>query len=198
MKKIQIGCFAKQIIELKNKDILILSQHSELRLIKENNAIADKISYPQNLKILSVIEIDNGKVAIISNNLNTEKTEIDYFDLNTKTLEQKILEDSYDINSKANSFIIKNNIYISFLNNLYIVDLTSQKKDKKELGFLKYYSFNDNIYGIKEKSIYNITINNGEINTSKIYEENSDNITCFIYTEDKKGIFCTNNKVGSF
>ena len=194
-----MGCFAKQIIEFKNNDILILSQNSDLYLIKANIINANKIFSKKNLNISSIIEIDNGKVAIISNNLDTKKTQLNYFDLNTKTLKQYlILAENDDINLKANSFIIKNNIYISFFNNLYVIDFTSQKMKKRELGFSKIYSFNDNIFGIKEKSIYNIAINNDEINANQIYEDNSDNIICFIYSEDKKGIFCTINKVGSF
>ena len=199
IKEIKIGCFAKQIIELKNCDILILSQYSELCLIKANTINVDKIILNKNLNILSIIEINNDKVAIISNNLDTKNIGINYFDLNTKILKQYlILEENNDINLKVDSFIINNNIFISFLNNLYIVDFISQKMEKKELGFSKFYSFNNNIFGIKEKSIYNITINNDIVNANKIYEDNSDNIICFIYSEDKKCIFCTINKVGSF
>ena len=199
IKEIKIGCFAKQIIELKNCDILILSQNSQLCLIKANTINVDKIILNKNLNILSIIEINNDKVAIISNNLDTKNIGINYFDLNTKMLKQYlILEENNDINLKVDSFIINNNIFISFLNNLYIVDFISQKMEKKELGFSKFYSFNNNIFGIKEKSIYNITINNDIVNANKIYEDNSDNIICFIYSEDKKCIFCTINKVGSF
>ena len=92
---------------------------------------------------------------------------------------------------------MKNIIYISSFNYLYLIDINSKKINKYELTFSKIYSFNDNIFGINEKSIYNITLNDGEINTNKVHEDNSD-ITCLFYSADKNILFFTKNKVSSF
>ena len=198
IKETKIGFHAKQIIELYNKDIVILSPSSELFLIKANTQIINKIFNNKNLNIFSILEINNGKVSFISYNNNTRKNEINYFYINSLKLEQHIIfYENDDFNSKINSFIVKNIIYISSLNYLYLIDINSKKINKYELTFSKIYSFNDNIFGINEKSIYNITLKDGEINTNKVHEDNSD-ITCLFYSADKKYIICTKNKVGSF
>ena len=198
IKETKIGFHAKQIIELYNKDIVILSPSSELFLIKANTQIINKIFNNKNLNIFSILEINNGTSSFISYNDSTRKNEINYFDTNSLKLEQHIIfYENDDFNSKINSFIVKNIIYISSLNYLYLIDINSKKINKYEFTFSKIYSFNDNIFGINEKSIYNITLNDGEINTNKVHEDNSD-ITCLFYSADKKYIFCTKNKVGSF
>ena len=198
IKETKIGFHAKQIIELYNKDIVILSPSSELFLIKANTQIINKIFNNKNLNIFSILEINNGKVSFISYNNNTRKNEINYFYINSLKLEQHIIfYENDDFNSKINSFIVKNIIYISSLNYLYLIDINSKKINKYELTFSKIYSFNDNIFGINEKSIYNITLKDGEININKVHEDNSD-ITCLFYSVDKKYIICTKNKVGSF
>ena len=197
LKKIVMGCYIKQFIELKNNNILLLSDESSLYLIKNLNINQinkeNKIYFPQDIQISSIVESINSEVIIISNNLN----KIYFYDLDKKGIAQTLVLDvSNDSASLENNFIHKNYLFVSSPKFLFKINIIEKKIEKKyEYRFAKIYSFNNTFFGINGKIIYFIKDNNGEIEYQTIYEDKED-IKSLFYTEGKKIIFCTDKKVG--
>ena len=181
VQKININKYAKHIIELKNNNILFLSEDYFLIQI-QNETDFNKIEGVGNNNISSIIETNNNEIAVILEDAN-----LVFYDLGKKSSLKNIkLETSSNLNNKVVSLFVNiNNLYVSFYDSLYKIDF--KKKEILKKFFLKYakmYHLENDFFGINGCKAFRIKETNKNMEEKLLIEETS-NILCLFKTKEK-------------
>ena len=185
-KEITINFYPKQIIQLQyNNNLLFLSIDSNLFEI-ENYIIKNNLNI-NTKNIISIIEINNsGEISIIYAN-----GDILFFDLK-KNEEIKLL--SLQLNNFDfiySPFIFKNILYLFFSDLLILIDINKKLIIKQiELKIQKIYKFNNNIFAIKNNSIYEVNIDENKFYLKMLWKEFS-LITSLCQIKEKQLLYST-------
>lgn len=185
-KEITINFYPKQIIQLQyNNNLLFLSIDSNLFEI-ENYIIKNNLNI-NTKNIISIIEINNsGEISIIYAN-----GDILFFDLK-KNEEIKLL--SLQLNNFDfiySPFIFKNILYLFFSDLLILIDINKKLIIKQiELKIQKIYKFNNNIFAIKNNSIYEVNIDEKKFYLKMLWKEFS-LITSLCQIKEKQLLYST-------
>ena len=190
IKEIEIGEFAREIIELKQYDnkILFLSENSTLKLIEndEHRIILDDNKKP----ICSIIEVSSNVIVIIF-----KDTSIMFFDLkNLVKISELILQNQIKNIDNIDILCINGNyLYISLRQSIFKIDIIKKEPiSKYNLTLSKIYMFNNNIFGIYKNFIYRITDKDKTINSNLLYQfKKEKNIYCLYQIEEKKLMIST-------
>ena len=91
-KKIRVNCYPRQIIELeKENEFLILSEESELKILKGDTVIQSINAYKSEYKISSIKELNKNEIAILLENKAKNKNDnkiLIFYDLKAKEKEK--------------------------------------------------------------------------------------------------------------
>lgn len=194
-KKIHMDFNINQIIELYNNKLLI-SDGSILILVDINGEMKlDNIIYKAKKFISSIIEVNKNEIAIIFNDGN-----LNFFNFEEKSETKKLLlEKEANIQSFDISCVVDNNLFVSTLKSIYVIEL-KKKEIVKTFNILtveKIFAFNSNIYGIEKNFIYRIKYYDNKITIEVLYKESSP-IFCIYQKKDEQIIYCTDNEIKFF
>lgn len=206
-KKIRVNCYPRQIIELeKENEFLILSEESELKILKGDAVIQSINAYKSEYKISSIKELNKNEISILLENKtkkNNDSKILIFYDLKEKEkikgkeIKRIELQSKPKILNYVDLHIYNNNLYIPLFDALFKIDITKKTLiEKTNFGFSKFYRCKNYFLGIKKNEIYYIYEgNNSVIQNKKIYEEVSSNIYCLYPIKEKKLIVSTEKEI---
>ena len=155
----------------------------------ENYCIIKKNLNVNTKNINSIIEINNiGEIAIIYSN-----GDILFFDL-TSNKEIKLLSSQMNnFDFIYSQFIFKNILYLFSSDLLILIDISKKELIQQiELKIQKIYKFNNNIFAIKNNSIYELNIDKKKFNLKILWKEFS-LITSLCQIKERQLLYSTDD-----
>ena len=201
-----MGYFAKQIIELKeNNKLLILLEKGNLLIMKDETIINTIDNYNNNNKknIISIIEINDNEIAILLNNEKYNQKEVSaykyliFYDLiKYKEIKRLKLESNTSINNEEIFNIYDNYLYVSLSDSFFVIDIERRKiqEIKVDYGFSKIYGFENNIFGVSGDAIYKIIKEKNDVKKELLHEDTS-KIYCIQPINENKIILSTGKEI---
>ena len=205
-RKISINDYAKQIIELKeNNKLLILLENGNLLIMKDETIINTIDNYNNNNKknIISIIEINDNEIAILLNNEKYNQKEVSaykyliFYDLiKYEEIKRLELESKTSINNEEIFYIYDNYLYVSLSDSFFVIDIERRKiqEIKVDYGFSKIYGFENNIFGVSGDAIYKIIKEKNDVKKELLHKDTS-KIHCIQPINENKIILSTGKEI---
>ena len=205
-RKISINDYAKQIIELKeNNKLLILLEKGNLLIMKDETIINTIDNYNNNNKknIISIIEINDNEIAILLNNEKYKQKEVSaykyliFYDLiKYEEIKRLELESKTSINNEEIFYIYDNYLYVSLSDSFFVIDIERRKiqEIKVDYGFSKIYGSENNIFGVSGDAIYKIIKEKNDVKKELLHEDTS-KIYCIQPINENKIILSTGKEI---